>query len=173
MYAMPGIAASVPVTNPIALGSAPASAQAPADDGGFSFADFLDIINPLQHLPVISTLYRHFTGDQIKIPEKVAGDTLYGGLYGLVASLGDVLFQQITGKNVGDTVLAFVIGDDRPSTAIAAAPVSVTPASALTIAAPDLAALTNALETKGVDADIAQRAIFAYGRAIGRSQQLY
>jgi hypothetical protein len=171
--AMPGIDFSAHVTNPIALGLAPAAAKAPADDSGFSFYDFLDVINPLQHIPVISTLYRHFTGDQIDIPEKVAGDTLYGGLTGLFASLGDVLFQEITGKNVGDTVYAMVMGDDTPSTAIATAPVSVTPASAISISSPDIAALTNVLNSKGVDADTAQRAIFAYGRAIDRSEQIY
>ena len=34
-------------------------------EDGFTFADFLDIINPLQHIPVLSTLYRHLTGDTI------------------------------------------------------------------------------------------------------------
>ena len=30
-----------------------------------AFADVLDIINPLQHIPVVSTLYRSLTGDTI------------------------------------------------------------------------------------------------------------
>ncbi len=34
-------------------------------DSKFSFDDFLDIINPLQHLPVISTIYRAITHDTI------------------------------------------------------------------------------------------------------------
>ena len=32
---------------------------------GFTFFDFLDVINPLQHIPVVSTLYRSLTGDEI------------------------------------------------------------------------------------------------------------
>ncbi|MBT5049270.1 MAG: hypothetical protein HOM58_12290 [Rhodospirillaceae bacterium] len=32
---------------------------------GFSFGDFLDIINPLQHIPVVSTIYRMVTEDEI------------------------------------------------------------------------------------------------------------
>lgn len=32
---------------------------------GFGLNDFIDTINPLQHIPVVSTLYRSLTGDQI------------------------------------------------------------------------------------------------------------
>ena len=31
----------------------------------FTFDDFLDIINPLQHLPIVSMIYRAITGDNI------------------------------------------------------------------------------------------------------------
>ena len=57
----------------------------PASSGtfDFSFHDLLSIINPLQHLPVIGTLYRAITGDKIGAIEKVAGDTLYGGVWAL------------------------------------------------------------------------------------------
>ena len=48
----------------------------PADTGDFSFHDLLNIVNPLQHLPVISTIYRAITGDTIKPFDKIAGDTL-------------------------------------------------------------------------------------------------
>src|SRR3546814_15608721 len=30
---------------------------------GFSFGDFLDIINPIQHIPIVPTIYRAITGD--------------------------------------------------------------------------------------------------------------
>src|SRR5688572_6968383 len=36
------------------------------EDDGYSFGDVIDMINPLQHLPVIGMLYRKFTGDTIK-----------------------------------------------------------------------------------------------------------
>lgn len=89
-------------------------------ESGFSFGDLLDIINPLQHIPVVSTLYRHLTGDKIGTPEKIAGDTLYGGLTGLACSIGDTLFAELTGKSVGDTVYAAIIGDDdEPATGVA------------------------------------------------------
>jgi hypothetical protein len=111
----------------LAAPSAPANAAEPKaqakSESGFSFGDFLDIINPLQHIPVVSTIYRHLTGDEIGTPEKIAGDTLYGGVTGLICSIGDALFAEVTGKSVGDTVYAALIGDDdktAPATAVAA-----------------------------------------------------
>jgi hypothetical protein len=100
----------------------PAAASEPEEDkqSGFGFGDFLDIINPLQHIPLVSTLYRHLTGDKIATPEKIAGDTLYGGLTGFLSSVGDAIFTEVTGKSVGDTVYAALIGDDEePPVAVA------------------------------------------------------
>ena len=96
-----------PPAHAVAAATAPAP-QAPKHD--FTFGDFLDIINPLQHLPVVGTLYRAVTGDKIKTPEKIVGDTLYGGPLGGLSALPIPLYQQKTGKNFGDTVLALVIG---------------------------------------------------------------
>src|SRR5260221_7463305 len=50
----------------------------------FSFRDLIDIINPLQHLPVVSTLYRWVTGDAIGALPRIIGDGIYGGPIGLV-----------------------------------------------------------------------------------------
>ena len=88
--------------------AAATGAATPASgDKGF-FADLLDVINPLQHIPIISTLYRAITGDTIQPLEQLAGDGLYGGVLGFVASAANLAFKDITGKDVGDTVLAFV-----------------------------------------------------------------
>ena len=32
---------------------------------GFTFSDLMDIINPLQHIPVVSSIYRSLSGDEI------------------------------------------------------------------------------------------------------------
>ena len=178
---MPGIDYSSHVTNAAAQGPAIAVASAAKpDDSGFSFADFLDIVNPFQHIPVVSTLYRSITGDEIGTPEKIAGDTLYGGAIGFITSLADTAFKSITGKDVGDTVLAFLTGDDTVQTAAAAPaqtavpaqtaaapekPAQVTPAKS--VSGPDLSALMSALSGKGVDSGTAARAVYAYGRTIG------
>jgi hypothetical protein len=167
---MPGIDYSSHINSTLPRTAGVSTSAPKTDAAGVSFGDLLDVINPLQHLPVISTLYREISGDKIGTPEKIAGDTLYGGLYGFFASLADTAFQAITGKNVGDTVLAFLTGDDSSAaTAVAAAPASVKPASAVSLPTPDLAALMKSLSAKGVDPATASRAAYAYSRATGLS----
>jgi hypothetical protein len=82
------------------------------EDGGFSFHDILSVVNPLQHIPVVSTIYRAITGDTIKPLARLAGDTLYGGWMGCVSSLANIVFEKETGKDFGDTVLSFLEGGD-------------------------------------------------------------
>ena len=76
-------------------------------DDGFTFLDFLDIINPLQHIPVIGTLYREITGDTLDPGSRVLGSTLFFGPVGTVVSLTTVLVDDATGKDVGEHVMAF------------------------------------------------------------------
>jgi hypothetical protein len=170
-----------PPSPAVAQGASGAPASS-VDDSGFSFHDLLSIVNPLQHLPVIGTLYRAITGDTIKTPEKIAGDALYGGLWGAVASVADAAFQAVTGKDVGDTVLALFTGDHAsasigvaantpPATAAAASPAPLSapvpaPAPAAANNDPNIAALTASLASKGVDSETAQRAIFAYQKSM-------
>jgi hypothetical protein len=101
---------------PLGVAAAPASHGLldgffDGEEGGFSFHDLFSVINPLQHIPVVSTLYRAITGDTIKPLARVAGDTLYGGWMGCVSSVANIVFEKETGKDFGDTVLAFVEGD--------------------------------------------------------------
>ena len=55
---------------------------------GFNFLDLLDVINPLQHIPFVSTLYRALTGDTIAPASRVAGGAPFGGPIGGGASGG-------------------------------------------------------------------------------------
>ncbi len=96
---------------------APGGKQAVAEPGfqpfgkdGFTFGDFIDIINPLQHIPVVSTVYRQLTGDDLDPGSRIGGGTLFGGPIGLVASLINVLVDETTGKDVGEQVLALFDG---------------------------------------------------------------
>lgn len=77
--------------------------------------DALDLINPLQHVPFVSALYREITSDAIRPEVKMAGGTLLGGFFGLVSTLADVIFEQETGKDIGATVLAALSGEDEPA----------------------------------------------------------
>ncbi|MDY0030255.1 MAG: hypothetical protein RBR86_09975 [Pseudobdellovibrionaceae bacterium] len=78
-------------------------AQTDVKDGGapFGFLDFLDIINPLQHIPIISTIYRHITGDEIGAVAQVAGGALFGGAIGAAAGVASAVIEHETGKEVG------------------------------------------------------------------------
>ncbi len=82
------------------------------EEGEFGFEDFLDIINPLQHIPVVSTLYREITGDEISAPARIFGGTLYGGPSGFVSAVANALFDEVAGDDVGASVLALFGGDD-------------------------------------------------------------
>ena len=160
---------------PQAQAAVSASAASAPPASGFTFHDFLSIINPLQHLPVISTIYRAITGDTIGVPEKIAGDALYGGLWGAVASVADAAFQAVTGKDFGDTVLGFLTGHHDGNTAVASnassagiAPLALTP-SPYTQSDPidsNVTALSASLAQKGVDSTLAQRAILAYQKSM-------
>ena len=59
------------------------------DNHPLTFGDVLDLVNPLQHLPVVSTVYRKLTGDVITPAMDIAGGALFGGPIGAgLAALG-------------------------------------------------------------------------------------
>jgi len=115
-------ALGVPATGQIPHDGAspPALDGSPAGDGdepfslwgsdGLTFGDILDIINPLQHIPIVSTIYRAITGDDIAAAPKIAGGALFGGVIGLVVSIIDTAIEQITGQDTGEHLLALFEG---------------------------------------------------------------
>lgn len=168
---------------------APAAGPDAAQDGGDgeSFLHHVwEVINPLQHLPVVSTIYRAITGEHIGPVEKIAGDALYGGMWGAITSAADVAFESITGKSAEDTVLAWFQHDDAN---VGVAGAKVQPRMAVNAPIPDagmpslpmdmagqpdsleLAALTQSLSSRGVDSDIASRALYAYRRTMAMAAQ--
>lgn len=168
------------------------TSTAAADNGGNQdegfFHHLLDVVNPLQHLPVIGTIYRAITGEHIGAVEKIAGDALYGGLWGAVSSVADVAFESITGKSAEDTVLAWFKSDSNPQAVKVAANIQVAqslPSATDLPALPpdpravasnqpvslDVSALSASLSAKGITGDMAARAIDAYRRAIGTPTQ--
>ena len=79
-----------------------------ADD--FNFGALIDVINPLQHIPVVSTLYREITGDEMGAPASIAGGALYGGVFGFFGALGNEFLKAVTGQDLGETVLSVLQG---------------------------------------------------------------
>jgi hypothetical protein len=73
---------------------------------GFGFADFLDIINPLQHIPIVATLYRNLSGDQMGAAPRVIGGALWGRIGGLVTGIANAVVEWWSGKDIGDHIYA-------------------------------------------------------------------
>ena len=172
------VAAPAPV---VKVATADAAKAESGEEKESFFQHILDVINPLQHLPIIGTIYRAATGERLDAVEKIAGDALYGGLWGAVTAVADVAFEAITGKSVEDTVMAWFKSDSTPSRVASAklgpshiqvlqsVPSGDLPKLPDTETAPDtleIAALTGALSSKGVDGDTANRALYAYRRSM-------
>ncbi|MBL6951973.1 MAG: hypothetical protein ISR50_05045 [Alphaproteobacteria bacterium] len=80
-------------------------------EDGITFGDLLDILNPLQHIPVIGELYRAVSGDDISPGARMAGGTMYGGALGFVGALANSVVAEASGKDIGGNVLALFNGD--------------------------------------------------------------
>jgi hypothetical protein len=103
------IASLPPATNPIPVES-DSEDQPPyagtmefselwQDHGQPTFLDLLDIINPLQHIPVISTIYRNLTGDEIGLAARLIGGGLFGGAFGLANAIATMAVEEATGQD--------------------------------------------------------------------------
>lgn len=94
--------------------------QRDADDGRTSsasqdldFGDLLDIANPLQHIPLVSEVYRSLTGDTIGASAQVAGDALYGGPFGLVSGVFSSAIRAAEGSSPGPALVAALGGETQ------------------------------------------------------------
>lgn len=150
-------------------------AEPPADqtdlfgEDGLSFGDFLDVINPLQHIPLVSSIYRALTGDEISTGARLAGGTIYGGPLGLIGAVVNEAVEDATGRDVGESALAAMGfgGEDSAGEAVADAsglapddpPVEVqspprpgeAPGEALTLASAARTAMAEPAVSKPVD----------------------
>jgi hypothetical protein len=52
-----------------------------------SFGEFVDVVNPLHHIPIVNTIYRNLTGDTISPVAKIMGGGIYGGPIGAATSI--------------------------------------------------------------------------------------
>lgn len=93
------------------------AAKAPESQGDFSFDDLIDIINPLQHLPIIGTIYRALTHDAISPVARVAGGLLYGGPIGAAAGVVGAIAEEVMGEDPGVALAERVFGTAPTQTA--------------------------------------------------------
>ena len=84
-----------------------------AEEEDLTFWGFLDVINPLQHIPVVNTIYREMTGDEIKAPAKMIGSAIIGGPVGLAVAMVDSAIEDTTGKDLGGHTMAMFRGDSE------------------------------------------------------------
>lgn len=123
-------------------------AETLADKMSVGFEDLLDVVNPLQQLPVVSQVYREATGETISIPARLAGGFLFGGPAGLIGSAAMALFEEVTGDSVLGHLetLADGLGEDAaPVAATAALPWMKKDGDSADAAPPSAASMVEAL----------------------------
>ena len=85
------------------------------DDGELSFGSLVstvvDAVNPLQHIPGVSTAYQEATGDTQNALSSMAGGFLFGGPMGLAAGAATSFFEFLSGKSIGQTAMDFFSGE--------------------------------------------------------------
>lgn len=102
------------ITDIVAAHARMAGARTKGDSAaGLSFADVIDAVNPLQHIPVVSWAYRALTGDGIAGAAKMVGGALFGGPVGFVLAAADNLWERASGRDAGDTLVALAKAHDR------------------------------------------------------------
>jgi len=110
-------------------------AAQPAADHSISFHDILHALNPLQYLPVIGTIYRAVTGDQIPEMVRRAGSlvvsTLLGGPIGAITNIATTMFEKITGIDIDKTMQTALVGHPSENAPSTPAPATAEAATAL------------------------------------------
>lgn len=81
-------------------------------DGKFGWDDFVDIINPLQHIPVVAQIYRAVTGDQAYGLSAFLGAVPFGPL-SVASAVADTVIRAQTGRDAGTDMAARIFGIDN------------------------------------------------------------
>ena len=76
------------------------------DSGGGLFGAVLDTVNPLQHIPGVSSIYRGVTNDEINPMASMAGGFLFGGPLGFAAGAASSFIEILTGKSPAEHAMA-------------------------------------------------------------------
>lgn len=109
---------------PPATVAAGGEAQAQQDP---KFSDVVAILNPLQNLPIVGTIYRKLTDDVPHPAARALGGLLWGGPFGLVGAILTYVAEQVSGKSTTEIVKSIFDGDgSAPSVAEQPAAVSGT-----------------------------------------------
>ena len=77
-------------------------------DRQFGWDDFADLVNPLQHVPLVSIAYRAISGDKIYGAASLI-DVAFGPLSGM-GTVFQLAYQSTTGQSLEDQAVAAVFG---------------------------------------------------------------
>lgn len=158
--------------------------DAAADEGGFhpfgkegfSFFDLIDVVNPLQHIPIIGTLYREMTGDTLDALPRIAGSTLFFGPLGAAFSTANVVVEEVSGQDIGDHIMTALRDGGEGLGTVAAADATGAPAHAVSVVAtkPAAAGTDGAATIEGLDDPVSAwaRGEIAYRQALARDRQI-
>ncbi len=78
----------------------------------FGFGDFLNLVNPLNYIPVVSNLYHQANGTQASPVSSIIGGALFGGPLGMAMAGINAVFEAATGKGVIGSIANAVTGDE-------------------------------------------------------------
>ena len=77
------------------------------------------MVNPLHHIPVVLTLYRNITGDEIAQTPLALGGAFFGEPIGLVAALANSIFEAETSSDISQTGSEMFAGSQESTSSIA------------------------------------------------------
>lgn len=73
---------------------APETTPTAAADQPFGFGDLIDMVNPLQHIPLLNMAYRAITNDTIRPIGQIIGGAVFGGPLGAMAGAASTLITE-------------------------------------------------------------------------------
>lgn len=80
-----------------------------------TWQDALDMVNPLQQIPIVGDIYRHVTGEKISGIARVAGGFLWGGMTGgFIAAATAAYAEANNDHSPGEQMVAALLGSDTP-----------------------------------------------------------
>ena len=87
----------------------------------FGFADLVDMVNPLHHVPVVGHVYRELTGDEIKPISRIMGGAAFSGPLGVATALIDTVITEETGRTMTENAIGFAFNQEEEHIQIAEA----------------------------------------------------
>ncbi|PWR21227.1 hypothetical protein [Zavarzinia aquatilis] len=140
-------------------------------DPDLTFGEVLDVINPLQHIPLVSTLYRSVTGDTISPSARIVGGALYGGPIGAGVAMVGAIIEQAEGAPP-ETLAMRALGLESGGEATALASAGTGPGGLIAEATTAPAAAATTVAAKPAEATLASAASPAPAAAASGAPQL-